>query len=85
MTMVRPRTKCVLHTLVVYVYEEVRLFLEEGSVACGRDYARGIVVLCVWRIERESLLCWYECDVSDVSNRERICGRNLENVQRKNN
>jgi len=43
------------------------------------------VILCVWRIERESLLCWYECDVSGVSNRERICGRNLENVQRKNN
>jgi len=37
------------------------------------------VILCVRRIERESLLCWYECDVSDVSNRERICGRNLEN------
>jgi len=44
-----------------------------------------IEFLCVWRIKRESLLCWYECDVSDVSNRERICGRNLENVQRKSN
>ena len=57
------------------------MFLEESSVACGRDDAWGLyrVILCVRRIERESLLCWYECDVSDVSNRERICGRNLEN------
>ena len=43
-----------LHTLVVY--EEVRLFLEGGSVSCGRDDAWGLyrVILCVWRIERES-------------------------------
>ena len=63
-----------LHTLVVY--EEERLFLEGGSVSCGRDYTMGLyrVILCVWRIERECLLCWYECD---VSNRERICGRKI--------
>ena len=42
------------YTLVVYVYEEVRLFLEGGSVSCGRDDAWGLyrVILCVWRIER---------------------------------
>lgn len=37
----------------------------------GRDYTmENSYFMCLG--ERESLLCWYECDVSVVSNRERI-------------
>ena len=62
----------------------MRLFLEGGSVSCGRDDAWGLyrVILCVWRIERG-----VDMSVMSATERKFVVIGHLESstVQRKKN